>query len=299
MKAPADARRHREVVTPEGVPLAFPLADAGERITAFAVDMVVLTAALLGLGLLAGLAAPASPDGGSIAGSLVLLAGFLLRNFYFVFFELRWQGQTPGKRLVKTRVIDAGGGPLTADAIVARNLMRDVELFLPLSVALAPGTFWPNAPPWATLGAGLWAFIVVLLPLFNKDRARIGDLVAGTRVAAVPKAVLLPDLAAERDAGRVTPRKDARPTFTAEQLDVYGAYELQVLADLLRSNTSTTRVEIQAADTVCASIRKKIRWSGAAPFDSIFWLEEFYAAQRAHLERKMLFGKKKVDKHAR
>jgi uncharacterized RDD family membrane protein YckC len=292
MKA-GDERRHREVVTPEGVPLSFPLADTGERITALVIDLLILFAALFMLAVLMVIAG-ADPDG-SAGQSFGVIAGFFLRNFYFVFFELRWQGQTPGKRAMKIRVIDAGGGSLTADAIIARNLLRDVELFIPLSVAFGHAWLWPGAPPWARLGAAVWTFIVVLLPLFNRERARVGDLVAGTRVASMPPAVLLPDLAAERVERR---RVDARPTFMPEQLDVYGAYELGVLADLLRRNSGTT-AELSAAAKVYTSIRARIRWDGPEPFDTLYWLEEFYAAQRAHLERRMLFGQRKADKHDR
>jgi uncharacterized RDD family membrane protein YckC len=297
MKPPAEKRRQREVVTPEGVVLSFPLADVGERISALFIDLLIILAAGLGVALVIGLSGSDEPGSlGQAAGALIM---FFLRSFYFLWFELRWQGQTPGKRVMKIRVIDAGGGPLTADAIIARNLMRSIELFLPLSVMITPEMLWPSAPRWASIGAGGWAVIVLLMPLFNRERARVGDLVAGTRVASVPRALLLPDLAADRDAYRIGKRADAKPTFSAEQLDVYGAYEVQVLADLLRGNTGTTARELEAAQTACESIRRKIRWTGPAPFDALYWLEEFYAAQRAHLERKMLFGVKKADKNDR
>jgi uncharacterized RDD family membrane protein YckC len=284
-------RLRRTIVTPEGVPLTMRVADAGERIAAFLIDLVVLVLVVLAVSLLAECLAPDDATGESIAGSIGLLAAFLVRSFYFVAFELRWQGQTPGKRLMRTRVVDARGGPLTADAIVARNLVRDVELFLPLSIALAPDQFWPGAPGWAQIVAGVWTVVVLFMPLFNRERARVGDLVAGTRVIAVPRTVLLPDLAAMRPT-----RSADRPVFTAEQLDVYGAYEVQVLADVLRRKDEPGQAA--TLDTVCASIRAKLAWQGPPPRDTAAWLEELYAQLRAHLERKLMFGKRKADKYS-
>jgi uncharacterized RDD family membrane protein YckC len=290
VKAPP--RTRRTIVTPEGVPLTMPVADAGERIGAFVIDMILMIVAIILVSLLAEWLTPDGAEGESIASSIGVLAAFLLRSFYFLGFELRWQGQTPGKRLMKTRVVDARGGPLTADAIVARNLVRDVELFLPLGVALVPDQFWPGAPGWAQAVAGGWTAIVLFMPLFNRERARVGDLVAGTRVIAVPRTVLLPDLAALRPS---TPAAE-RPVFTAEQLDVYGAYELQVLADVLRRKDELG--QHATLETVYQSIRTKLAWQGPPPRDTAAWLEELYAQLRAHLERKMMFGKRKADKYS-
>jgi uncharacterized RDD family membrane protein YckC len=206
----APARARRTIVTPEGVPLNLPVADAGERIGAFIIDLLLLTFAILAVSLLANWLAPDTDEGTAIVDSIALLAAFVIRSFYFVAFELRRQGQTPGKRMMKIRVVDARGGPLTSDAIVARNLVRDVELFRPLSIVLVPDEVWPGAPGWAQAVAAGWALVVLFLPLFNRERARVGDLVAGTRVIAVPRTVLLPDLTTQR--AQVAPAD--RPVFT-------------------------------------------------------------------------------------
>jgi uncharacterized RDD family membrane protein YckC len=288
----APARARRTIVTPEGVPLNLPVADAGERIGAFIIDLLLLTFAILAVSLLANWLAPDTDEGTAIVDSIALLAAFVIRSFYFVAFELRRQGQTPGKRMMKIRVVDARGGPLTSDAIVARNLVRDVELFMPLSIVLVPDEVWPGAPGWAQAVAAGWALVVLFLPLFNRERARVGDLVAGTRVIAVPRTVLLPDLTTQR--AQVAPAD--RPVFTPEQLDIYGAYELQVLADVLRRKDEPG--QYATVETVYQSIRTKLRWQGPTPRDTAAWLEELYAQLRAHLERKMMFGKHKADKHS-
>ena len=71
-------------------------------------------------------------DSGWLLGALFVIS-FLLRSFYFTFFELRWKGATPGKRSLGLRVIDAHGGALSSDAVLVRNLTREVEVFLPLA----------------------------------------------------------------------------------------------------------------------------------------------------------------------
>ncbi len=142
------------------------------------------------------------------------------------------------------RVIARDGGPLTAEAVFARNLMRDLEFYLPVLALLAPQAMLPSAPGWGQLLAAVWLLVFALMPLFNHDRLRCGDLVAGTLVVRAPAAVLLSDLAAARpEAARLQtaahrpseppppPREEL--TFTREQLDIYGIHELQVLEDLL------------------------------------------------------------------
>ena len=63
---------------------------------------------------------------------------FLLRHGYFVFQETRGNGTTFGKRRFHLRVIRADGGPLTTEILLARNLTREVELFLPSILILSP-----------------------------------------------------------------------------------------------------------------------------------------------------------------
>ena len=219
--------RARAVVTPEGVAVSVRLASIGERVTALVLDLVILIAALLVVAI-ATFAA-----GGYLGVTAGILLMFVLRVFYFAGFELAWNGRTPGKRMTSLRVINRRGGPLTPAAVIARNLMREVELFLPLSLALA-GDAAIAAGPWTWIATLTWVGVLAALPLFNRDRLRAGDMVAGTWVVAEPKPVLLPDLgqAARPAANAVAPAY----VFTAQQLVVYGVKELQVLEEVLRSS---------------------------------------------------------------
>jgi uncharacterized RDD family membrane protein YckC len=281
--------RVREVVTPEGVPVRFALAPAGDRLGAFLLDLLFIGLALLGLLVpLLGLLAKDVIDG-DLVGAALLLGVFLVRTFYFALFELTWQGQTPGKRRVGIRAVDARGGPLRAEAIIARNLTREVEIFLPL-LALSGGEWlFPGAPGLARLGAVAWLLVFGFLPVLNRDRLRVGDLVAGTVVVRQPRAILLEDLT------RRPPAREASPLrFTDAQLDVYGIYELQTLEQVLRRG-ATGRAGVLEA--VAGKIRAKIGWTEPGPAEP--FLEAFYAALRGRLERRMLLGKRRESKHDR
>jgi uncharacterized RDD family membrane protein YckC len=297
-------KRHRQIVTPEGVALTVELADRGARAAAFMLDMVFILLALIAGGIALLLLGVLIHVWAVVIG---ILGSFLLRVFYFPYAELRLRGATPGKRLLGLRVIDRNGRPLRPEAIVVRNLMREVEVFIPMTLLILAGATGFGSV--ANLLLVVWLGILTLMPLFNRDGLRVGDMVAGTLVIMAPKAALLPDLAGAsgRSLVPITAQKDApreaRYRFSPAQLDIYGVYELQTLEAVLRradANNLTARQEI------AKRIRSKIGWPDPSQgdfversFDATAFLEAFYAAQRAQLERRMLFGKRRRDKHDR
>src|SRR5262249_23097168 len=123
----------------------------------------------------------------------------------------------------------------------------------------------------------------LVFPLFNKDRLRMGDIIAGTWVLKTPKQPLLPDLAGEAAGSQSF-------AFTEAQLDKYGVKELQVLETVLR------HANIEAMAAVADRIRTKIEWRrGLAESDEQF-LRAYYDALRQRLEQRLLFGVRKKDK---
>ena len=279
-------RRRREIITPEGVSIPVELADYGERVSAFLIDWVIWTVATiviyLPIVLLIGKA-------GSIliAISVALFIGFLIRNLYFVYFEIAWRGATPGKRVVGLRVIDRHGGPLLPTAVIARNLTREVEMFLPLGILLSGGRSAEGAVAWEQLSLAIWMLFFALLPAINRDRMRGGDLIAGTIVIALPKRALSSDLV---DGA-------LQFSFTDQQLRAYGAFELQVLEELLRRPDSEEAYRV--LNDVCDTICRKIVWTAPVPPNQVArFLRDFYTAERAFLEREQLYGKGRADKYA-
>ena len=78
-------RRKREIVTPDGVPVQVEIADYGERLIAFAIDVTIWT--LLSLAIYVPVLLLIGKTGGSlIAISIALFIGFLIRNLYFIYF---------------------------------------------------------------------------------------------------------------------------------------------------------------------------------------------------------------------
>jgi uncharacterized RDD family membrane protein YckC len=272
----------RELVTPEGVDLQLRLAEASERASAFLLDAAIIVGILVVMTIVMALALAATKAHGATAIVVLWLFGsFVLRNLYFVLFELTPKAATPGKRILGLRVAARNGGRLTADAIFGRNAMRELEVFLPLSFLFANAK---DVDAWLTVLGIIWCAVFVFFPLFNRDRLRVGDVVAGTWVVKTPKLKLLKDMANSRESDRAF-------TFTTAQLDAYGVKELQVLEEVLR------RYDAKVVAAVAARIRAKIGWvPGEGEGDGDF-LDAYYRALRGRLEGRLLFGRRRKDKH--
>ena len=281
-----DAAARRSVLTPEGVPIEVELADHGARAGAVLIDLSIIIAALLSTVLVFILVTPLT---GTVGVALFSVLSFLLRCPFFMLFELRWRGQTPGKRVFKLRVVDRRGGALSPGAVAARNLTREIELFMPATLLIIP----PSDPGGSgvdtmmALAVLTWLGIFVLLPLFNPDRLRIGDMIGGTWVVRAEPVALLKDLSTTPPSGYYR--------FTPAQLDVYGIAELQVLERLLRQ--PETRGTLDTRKAVLKRIQDKIAWHDPDAVDSDSFLDEYYAALREHLERRALLGDRRADKH--
>src|SRR3546814_11150500 len=103
---------------------------------------------------------------------------------------------TPGKRVRGIRVVARAGGLLTADAVVARNRIRELELFLPLTM-ISAGAAEDMVGGWTALFGVAWALTLSLFLFFNRDRMRMGDLIAGTWVVMARRARLDRDIRSE------------------------------------------------------------------------------------------------------
>ncbi len=283
-----NSRRWFELVPPEGVPIRFEIAGIATRFGAQLLDIlftvVVMVSIIL---LLAVLPFTIEPLIASLAAILMLM----IRAPYYILTELFWNGQTIGKRATGLRVLGADGRGLTTHAVVARNLMKEVEIFMPGTMLLLAGSL---GAAW-NLILLLWIAIVLIIPLTNPKRQRLGDLIANTYVTCRPKSVLLPDLSTS------TPVVEF--DFTPAQLEHYGSFELQTLESLLRSRSEARGADARRLESlvqVTAQIRRKIGYEEPVPDSRAHeFLHAFYTAQRAFLEQKRVFGDVRDDKHHR
>jgi uncharacterized RDD family membrane protein YckC len=185
------------IETPEQIDVALELAGLGSRFLAQALDWAiklgtVAVLALLALVVLALLGA--SPTTGDKTVRMTVLAflvalGYLFLLGYDIYFEVRHNGQTPGKHQAGLRVLRDSGAPVDFRTSCVRNLLAMADFL----------------PSFHLLGG--------LLVLLTARHQRLGDLAAGTivvreRVADVPADVSkkIDDLASNDYA------------FTAEQI---------------------------------------------------------------------------------
>ena len=151
-----------DIQTPENVAFGYQVAGIGSRFLATLLDsllivllqivvILVFILVLSGFNLL----------GDTIAAwvyAVLGIVGFIFFWGYYIFFEMLWNGQTPGKRWVGLRVIRTDGTPITLSESFIRNLTRLVD-FLP-----------------AMYGIGIISMFL------DKQSRRLGDLAAGTLV---------------------------------------------------------------------------------------------------------------------
>lgn len=285
--------RDRVLITPEGVALPLTVASRGARAGALMLDFtflitgfVLVSIALASMaGGIAGLlgkleAGSSAPAALQFLVIVWIIATFLLRYAYFLWFELGARGATWGKRVVGIRIAARDGGRLTPEMVIARNLLRDIELFLPIAFISAAGV--ASGPAWVTAAA--WFAIFAFFPCFNRDRLRAGDVIAGTWVVEAPRRKLEPAMS--------LPAAEAAPRyrFSEAELDIYGEYELQTLERILREDRETTLASVQ--ETIAAKLGRE-----DGGWDPRGFLEAYYTQLRARLEANMRMGRRKADKH--
>jgi uncharacterized RDD family membrane protein YckC len=148
--------------TPEQVAIRFPIAGIGSRFLAIVTDTLVQFAvyALVFLVIFLILASAPRIDGFILEriGDKWIIFYFLLYLGYFTLFEAFWNGQTPGKRLCKLRVIRDSGRQITFFESMTRNLIRVVDAL----------------PSFYAIG--------IVAMLCNRRNKRLGDFAAGTLV---------------------------------------------------------------------------------------------------------------------
>ena len=148
-----------KITTPENIEVEYTLADVASRSAASFIDFLIQGVILLILLIAVLLIAYFAPAFwkeyyGWIVGISLFLAAVIFLG-YFIGMELSMNGMTIGKKLLKIRTIRNNGQPITLKHSAIRNLFK---IFADMT------------------GLG------VVFIFFNKNRKRLGDMVASTIV---------------------------------------------------------------------------------------------------------------------
>jgi uncharacterized RDD family membrane protein YckC len=182
------------IETPENVDLQRRLAGIGSRFLAGLLDHLLMAGVVLLIVLLVillfnvsvfGLDARMVREAATWMTGLFVVLGFLVYWGYFVLFESWMNGQTPGKRYMKIRVVQQEGGAIFFSAVAIRNLVRPVDFI------------------------GFYA-VAGLVMFLTRKAQRLGDLAAGTVVVSEE----IPDYAAQSDT-KATVRDEISATVAA------------------------------------------------------------------------------------
>jgi uncharacterized RDD family membrane protein YckC len=157
-----------QIETPEKIIFTYQIASVGTRIMAFTVDFLIQALIVILLLLLlwalsamtgaGGNGTFSAHDANALAAAFAYIVIFFLQWGYFILFEVLFNGQSPGKKAMRIRVIRSNGEPLDFSTIVIRNLLRAID------------------------GFPFYNFLGGLVAIVNRQSRRLGDMVTDTMV---------------------------------------------------------------------------------------------------------------------
>ncbi len=156
-----------DVVTPENIAFRYQAAGPFRRLPAFLIDQCIRT----GLAMLVAIGFSLVLGGIGMAAAIVVF--FVLEWFYGGLFETYWNGQTPGKWLMRIRVLRTDGQPIDGMQAVMRNILRFVDMWPLVPFPFSSGMMIPVVPTF---------LIGLVTPMCNRRYQRLGDVVCGTMV---------------------------------------------------------------------------------------------------------------------
>jgi len=242
-----------EIETPEHVRFRHRVAGPARRALAYLVDALIRYAVLTAVVMAAALGGLLT--GGALSSAsmgLIMLVMFVLEWGYYTLLEVLMNGRTPGKALLRLRVVTTSGHPLNIADSMLRNLLRAAD-FLPSAYALG-------------------------LAVMARDSRfrRLGDMVAGTMVVV-------------EERHRVDAPLQLYPPATPFELSAMpdrpalGAEDLDAIELLLRRTGRLSRDrEMELAEIVAPAYAQRL---GIRPFgDPHRFLALLYHGARGNLE---------------
>jgi uncharacterized RDD family membrane protein YckC len=253
------------IETPEQIDVSLELAGLGSRFVARVLDWLIKwcilgVAGFLALIVFALLGASLGDKSIQVfAGTLLvgLFYAFLLG--YEIYFEVRHNGQTPGKKAAGIRVIREGGAPVDFGSAGIRNLLGMADFL----------------PGFYLLGG--------LLVLLTQRHQRLGDMAAGTLVIR-ERALKAPvDLGKE-----IEPLAFTDIHFTADQLAGCSPQDRHILRSFFqRHRQLEAQPRRQLACRLAGEFLRKTGYEFSSPITSGSWAEGFLAALYRDLENRL------------
>jgi uncharacterized RDD family membrane protein YckC len=252
-----------QIRTPEGVVFTQQLAGPIPRFLAWLLDALLQWTMTIAVTIPLSLFGLISVD---LAQAVAVLTVFLVGIGYSIFFEWRWRGQSPGKRVARLRVVDAQGLRLKFSQIVIRNLLRVADA-LPLFY-LTGGAACGLSPRSQRLGDFAANTIVVRVPevrqpnldqlmagKFNSLRAyphlearlrqRVSAAEAGVALQAIARRDLLDPAARVELFTELAAHFRAKVSFPAEATD--GITDEQFIRNVVDSLYRASRAPVKPA----------------------------------------------------
>ena len=264
------------IPTPENVSFGYEVVGIGNRFIATLFDSAILLLLFVAINLLLAFALDlvgafstnlldfAEEIGWSqgILIAIYTLLQFLLIWGYYIGFEWLWQGQTPGKRWTKIRVVRIDGNPVGFGEVAIRNLVRIID-FLPATYALGLVTMF-----------------------FSENARRLGDYAAGTIVIKDKSMLTLEDVTAvtERKASEPHPIDEADPLYTRYiNIRALSSSDYALIDELLK-RYNRNRVDFELLNRAANSMRKKLNLdeNEVSTIGSLKLLEEIAEAYRRY-----------------
>jgi len=264
------------IPTPENVSFGYEVVGIGNRFIATLFDSAILLLLFVAINLLLAFALDLvgafstnlldfAEEIGWSQGFLIAiytLLQFLLIWGYYIGFEWLWQGQTPGKRWTKIRVVRIDGNPVGFGEVAIRNLVRIID-FLPATYALGLVTMF-----------------------FSENARRLGDYAAGTIVIKDKSMLTLEDVTAvtERKASEPHPIDEADPLYTRYiNIRALSGSDYALIDELLK-RYNRNRVDFELLNRAANSMRKKLNLdeNEVATIGSLKLLEEIAEAYRRY-----------------
>ena len=236
--------------TPENVAFGYTVAGIGSRFLAALVDttiIVLLQILVLGTSTFALRATKLIEDLDAWIAAILGLVAFAMFWGYYIFFEMLWNGQSPGKRWAGLRVIRTDGTPVTLAESIIRNLVRLID-FLPLGY-----------------GVGI-------VTMFLNDQARrLGDMAAGSLVVHDGGEISIQSIAAHGHIAIPANLPELAPGLPLERLQ---QQDIQILEDFL-----ARRAELSNTALLATQILKRLytRMGAELPQEIIHPVSQLFA----------------------